>query len=476
MIRVALGLALIFISLHEPALSDDSDSFSAEELQLARAAMVTLTFEERGQDNRWLSRSEPWLNSGPGFRAPWRQLRAVSGFRINRDNQVLIVSVLSRELRESNSLRTLTEGSVSHPVRVLAWDPACDLVVLQQGNVQRADPQRVNAEQSDAQQSDAQKVSPQSSGSRPRSEPGADGSAALTLSDTAILWGSPIRILSQWEAGVPMLSAGLVSTQPSFDAALGAERFQIDAILHPGSQGGPVFDQTGRVIGIVAGVRNRDEGIGSSAISTEPLTRLIDFVRDGGQGAIPKPWFGITMVATESGVVVRDIVVGSAAQQAGIQAGDRIVAVDSQPVQRPRDVSRAVVARRPGQTLSVTVQRGEQQHELTATLAESPTSNNDAARAALPSNSPTDLDVSLPQPISPDELKQRLERELFDTAPDGALLPPRIPAASAGEAELRNKLDAITEQLRKLSEQVERIQTRSQRDPENAAEKRATER
>ncbi len=75
-------------------------------------------------------------------------------------------------------------------------------------------------------------------------------------------------------------------------------------------------------------------------------------------------YFGV-----KEGVLVRSVVKGSAADKAGIKAGDVIVKVDGSKVVSPREVSSAVRSR-PGKTFPLTVVRDRKETTLNVTIEE----------------------------------------------------------------------------------------------------------
>lgn len=92
--------------------------------------------------------------------------------------------------------------------------------------------------------------------------------------------------------------------------------------------------------------------------------------------------------------VVGEVTPDSAAAQAGLQAGDRIVSIGGQAIGDWREVSRSIAAHAPqGQPLALVVQRGESR----LTLAATPKPNPQAGVAGAP---PYLLGIG-PQPIEP---------------------------------------------------------------------------
>ncbi len=74
----------------------------------------------------------------------------------------------------------------------------------------------------------------------------------------------------------------------------------------------------------------------------------------------------------ETGVVVVSVQPESAASDAGLQPGDVIRQVDGEPVSGPETVRDAIRGSKPGDTLSIEVDRGGQTKTLEAVLGSQP--------------------------------------------------------------------------------------------------------
>jgi uncharacterized iron-regulated protein len=79
-----------------------------------------------------------------------------------------------------------------------------------------------------------------------------------------------------------------------------------------------------------------------------------------------RPRLGISIDAAASGVLVRSVVPGSIAEQAGIRADDVIVRIAGEPAEKTGDVIDAVRRQAPGTWLPITVKRGEETVEVVA--------------------------------------------------------------------------------------------------------------
>lgn len=113
-----------------------------------------------------------------------------------------------------------------------------------------------------------------------------------------------------------------------------------------------------------------DQGRGQEMPFTLPFERMAP-----GQDAMP----GMTMTA---GAVVLTVVEQGPAEEAGLQAGDVITAIDDEAVDGPQALVDAIASRQPGDTVVLTVTReGEDEPiEIEAVLGQHP---DDAERAYL---------------------------------------------------------------------------------------------
>ena len=74
----------------------------------------------------------------------------------------------------------------------------------------------------------------------------------------------------------------------------------------------------------------------------------------------------------ETAVQVQEVIAGSAAEAAGLQVGDRILAVDGQQLGEENDPAELIGSYRPGDQITLTVEREGEALEIEATLGEAP--------------------------------------------------------------------------------------------------------
>ncbi len=73
-----------------------------------------------------------------------------------------------------------------------------------------------------------------------------------------------------------------------------------------------------------------------------------------------------------SSTVIIEVIPDSPAERAGLEVGDMIEAIDGQDVENSEEIVEAVTNKRPGDEISITVQRGDESLDFTATLDEHP--------------------------------------------------------------------------------------------------------
>ncbi len=128
---------------------------------------------------------------------------------------------------------------------------------------------------------------------------------------------------------------------------------QTDARISPGNSGGPLLDTDGRLIGVsssILGEETRgDIGFAIPVDIVRATTQTL--ITDGGVAA---PYLGVaTTEAEEGGALVDQVVAQSPADVAGVQAGDRILAVGDREVGCVTDLVSAIQSQEVGATIDL---------------------------------------------------------------------------------------------------------------------------
>ncbi len=144
---------------------------------------------------------------------------------------------------------------------------------------------------------------------------------------------------------------------------------QIDAPINSGNSGGPLFDATGRVVGINTAIYSPsggNVGIGF-AIPSSMAREVVDQL--AAKGSVSRGQLGVAIqevtpeiadslgLANTKGALVTDVAPGSPAEHAGLRAGDVVRSFGGAALSGPPDLSRAVAKARIGDTVPLIVLR-----------------------------------------------------------------------------------------------------------------------
>ena len=145
---------------------------------------------------------------------------------------------------------------------------------------------------------------------------------------------------------------------------------QTNAALNSGNSGGPLINDQGQVVGINVAkyMSGRDsvEGLGF-AIPTAQLERIINDLLEWGE-VRPEPLIGVMVIAAERGLLVDSVTPGGAADRAGVQAGDYIIAAQGEDIRTNQDLFRIRRRLYVGDRLTLTLWRMGETLEVTLEL------------------------------------------------------------------------------------------------------------
>jgi len=153
---------------------------------------------------------------------------------------------------------------------------------------------------------------------------------------------------------------------------------QTDAAINPGNSGGPLLNSAGQAIGVNVAMASGAQNIGF-AIPINVVKEMIDNFNKTGQ--FSRPFLGIRYrminkqeaVAKEwvEGAGVVEVVKGSPAEKAGIEAGDIITRIDGQKLSGDDgDLAKIISGKKVGDRMNITIWRDNQEKNLTVTLEE----------------------------------------------------------------------------------------------------------
>lgn len=184
--------------------------------------------------------------------------------------------------------------------------------------------------------------------------------------DIAIAIGNPLGLEFQKSVTQGIIS-GLdrtIQTEKSNMTGL----MQTDASINPGNSGGPLLNEKGQVIGVNTAKASQAEGLGF-AIPINTAKPIVEQIIKTGK--FEKATLGIkgidlaifesstgTKLEAEEGVYIAEVLANTAAQRAGIQAGDVIVKVGDNKVSTMSDLNKSLYKFSKGDKASIVVNRG----------------------------------------------------------------------------------------------------------------------
>ncbi len=228
----------------------------------------------------------------------------------------------------------------------------------------------------------------------------------LELGDDAdLVVGQPVAAIGSPFGEMQSLSSGIISATDRSVKSLtdfqieGA--IQTDASINPGNSGGPLLDAGARVLGINEQIETNsgsNSGVGF-AVPVSAIKRSIAQLK--ANGSAEYAYIGVSSQAlypqlaeklgldTTFGGLLAEVVPGGPAEKAGLKGGDKevkfqagqystggdvILQVEGEDVVRPDDLARLVAARKPGETVTMTVLRDGEKKQVEVTLGKRPDS------------------------------------------------------------------------------------------------------
>lgn len=205
-------------------------------------------------------------------------------------------------------------------------------------------------------------------------------SDSLQVGDEIFAVGNPYGML-EFTMTVGHVSA-LERTIATEETENAMKMFQIDAAVYSGNSGGPVYNTSGEVVGIVTAKYNSSgmEGIGFALPISEAIPAVSELMEKGyvsGKAAL-----GVSFDSRYNsvysryyrlpdGAFVSSVVSGSCAEHAGISPGDILIQIGEYGIEDYEDVPSALRHYSAGDAVNVRLYRDGQVFSVLVTLDES---------------------------------------------------------------------------------------------------------
>ena len=197
----------------------------------------------------------------------------------------------------------------------------------------------------------------------------------VQVGDTAYAIGNPLGVELRGTMTSGIISA--VNRAVEVDGKT-MTLLQTSAALNNGNSGGPLINEYGQVIGIntlkmstTDSTEATVEGLGFALPISSVSFVVNDLIANGHYRGAPSLGITVTTVERDGGgtqVQVMEVSAGSGAADAGIRAGDVILAADGQAVSVTSDLLTARRSHIIGDTVTLTILRDGQQFDVEVTL------------------------------------------------------------------------------------------------------------
>jgi S1-C subfamily serine protease len=270
-----------------------------------------------------------------------------SGFVIDRSGYILTNNHVASVAAASGTIRVTYSDRASEPAKIVGRDPLTDLAVLK---VTRTD------------------LTVASLGD----------SSKVAVGDPVIAIGSPLGLRGTVTSGiVSALDRPVHLSGDGSDTDAVIDAIQTDAAINPGNSGGPLVDASGAVIGVNSAIASLG-GSGESGSIGVGFAIPMNSARDIAQqlihtGKAVHASDGISARSvtdgSRDGAYVLQVTPNGPGAQAGLKPGDVITAVDNTLIESGDELTVAVQAHKPGDTVRMHFFRGNQESDVSVTLS-----------------------------------------------------------------------------------------------------------
>jgi S1-C subfamily serine protease len=209
----------------------------------------------------------------------------------------------------------------------------------------------------------------------------ADSDREVDRGDLVLALGSPLGLKQTVTHGIISAKGRLL------DRITLVELLQTDAAINPGNSGGPLFDLTGRVVGVnvaIASDNGGNQGIGF-AIPSNTVKKVFDELAEKGE--VARGYIGVSLgdltraqakalgLTKTGGVVVAQVLRDEAAAKAGLKPGDVIVRYNKEALATAnpmRHLRQRIVETEVGREVPIEVLRDGQRQTLTVRIGKRP--------------------------------------------------------------------------------------------------------
>jgi len=296
---------------------------------------------------------------GRKFKAPDKQ-GSGSGVIITKDGYIV---TNNHVIQGADRIEVVLNNNKSYPAEVIGTDPSTDLALVK---VEAEDLKAISIGNSDD----------------------------LKLGEWVLAVGNPYNLNSTVTAGIVSAKARSINILQNTNGTPPLEAFiQTDAAVNPGNSGGALVNARGELIGINSAIKSPTGSYSgySFAVPVNIMKKVVNDIME--YGSVQRAFIGVAIqnistdlmekedLETMSGVFVGNVAENGAANDAGIEAGDVITAVNGVKVKSVAELQSQIGLYKPGDQVEVDVNRAGNEKQFTMKLRNNK-GNTDIVKAA----------------------------------------------------------------------------------------------
>jgi putative serine protease PepD len=267
-----------------------------------------------------------------------------SGFVVDREGHVITNNHVVEGVASTGRIQVVDHEGRTHDAEIVGRSPVYDIAVL---DIEGAGD-----------------LQPAALGS----------STSMHVGETVVAIGSPLGLSSTVTSGIVSALDRPVTTGEADDSSF-INAVQTDAAINPGNSGGPLVNLRGEVVGVnsaiatMGGFASKPGNIGVGfAIPMEQVKVTAGQILRTGEAVYPVIGANVDTGTKRNGAEIVEVPSGTPADDAGLEKGDVVVAVDERPVTDGIGLIVAIRSHRPGETISLTVRREGRERTVRITL------------------------------------------------------------------------------------------------------------
>lgn len=267
-----------------------------------------------------------------------------TGVIISSDGQILTNNHVVEGAGSNDTVTVTFQDGSTAEANVVGTDPLTDLAVIKADGVTDLTPAQLG------------------------------NSADLAVGEQVVAIGSPLGLEGTVTTGiVSALHRPVMAGDSANGSSSVIDAIQTDAPINPGNSGGPLVNMAGQVIGINSSIATTGQSAGSIglgfAIPINQAKPIAEELLDSGTATHARIGIGVSNPRDGSrGALVASVEPNSGAADAGLREGDVITKIDERLINDGTALVAAARSYRPGDTATITYQRGGDVHTAELTL------------------------------------------------------------------------------------------------------------